>query len=98
MLGLLYILLCVLCGSTLCGLLFKNLEKPAMEAGLPAFMVKLPAWYLIGTLAVTWPVYLFSCLFQNMERPLFWGNLVTWLPAIVFLVVVLYLKKREKSS
>ena len=67
MLGVVYILLCVLCGSAFCGLLFKNLEKPAKEAGLPAFMVKLPAWYLIGTLAVTWPVYLFSYLFQKTD-------------------------------
>ena len=95
MLGLLYILLCILCGSALCGLLFKNLEKPAQAAGLPAFMVKLPAWYLTGTLAVTWPVYLFSCLFQNMERPLLWGNLITWTLMIVFLAVVLLPKKGQ---
>ena len=50
MLGVVYILLSILCGSTICRLLFKNLGKPAEEAGLPAFMVKLPAWYLIGTL------------------------------------------------
>lgn len=98
MLGVLYILLCVLCGSALCGLLFKNLGKPAKEAGLPAFMVKLPAWYLIGTLALTWPVYLFSCLFQKAEKPLLWGNLVTWALAIAFLAVVWWLKKGVKVT
>jgi len=97
MLGVVYILLCVLCGSAICGLLFKNLGKPAEEAGLPAFMVKLPAWYLIGTLAVTWPVYLFSYLFQNTGKPLLWGNLVTWLLAIAFIVVVLLVNKEKKS-
>ncbi len=97
MLGVVYILLCVLCGSAICGLLFKNLGKPAEEAGLPAFMVKLPAWYLIGTLAVTWPVYLFSYLFQNAQKPLFWGNLVTWLIAIAFIAVVFLVKKGKKS-
>lgn len=97
MLGVVYILLCVLCGSVICGMLFKNLGKPAEEAGLPAFMVKLPAWYLIGTLAVTWPVYLFSYLFQNAQKPLFWGNLVTWLIAIAFIAVVFLVKKGKKS-
>ena len=93
MLGVLYILLCVLCGCALCGLLFKNLGKPAEETGLPAFMVKLPAWYLVGTLAVTWPVYLFSYLFQNSKTPLLWGNLITWFLAIAFLAIVLWFAK-----
>ena len=97
MLGVVYILLCVLCGSAICGLLFKNLGKPAEEAGLPAFMVKLPAWYLTGTLAVTWPVYLFSYLFQNTPKPLLLGNLVTWLIAIAFIAVVFLVKKGKKS-
>ncbi|MBQ8632862.1 MAG: hypothetical protein IJ420_04590 [Lachnospiraceae bacterium] len=97
MLGVLYILLCVLCGSAICGLLFRNLGKPAEEAGLPAFMVKIPAWYLIGTLAVTWPVYLFSYLFQNTEKPLLWGNLVTWLLAIGFVTVVFLVNKGKKN-
>ena len=97
MLGVVYILLCVLCGSAICGLLFRNLGKPAEEAGLPAFMVKIPAWYLIGTLAVTWPVYLFSYLFQNTEKPLIWGNLVTWLLVIGFVTVVFLVNKGKKS-
>lgn len=97
MLGVLYILLCVACGSAICGLLFKNLGKPAEEAGLPAFMVKLPAWYLIGTMAVTWPVYLFSYLFQNAENPLLWGNLVTWLLGIGFVMLVFLVNKGKKS-
>jgi len=97
MLGVVYILLSILCGSTICRLLFKNLGKPAEEAGLPAFMVKLPAWYLIGTLAVTWPVYLFSYLFQNAQKPLLWGNLIIWLLALTFVVVTFCLNKEKKS-
>lgn len=88
MLGVLYILLCILCGAALCGLLFKNLGKPAEDAGLPAFLVKLPAWYLTGTLAMTWLVYLISYLFQDSREPLFFGNLITFLLALIFLAVV----------
>ena len=90
MLGVLYILLCVLFGSALCGLLFHNLEKPAKEAGLPAFMVKLPAWYLIGTLGVTWSVYLVSYLFQNTAEPLLYGNMITWFLVVGFLAAVFF--------
>ena len=60
MIGILYIALCTLCGAALCRLLFNKLGQPAQMAGLPAFLVELPAWYLTGTLTVTWLVCLVS--------------------------------------
>lgn len=99
MIGVLYILLCVLCGAALCGLLFKNLGKPAEEAGLPMFMVKLPAWYLIGSLTLTWLVYLIAYLFQNAKEPLLYGNLFTMLLAVAFLAAaVVWGNGKEKLS
>ena len=97
MIGILYILLCVVCGMALCGIFFKNLKKPALEAGLPTFLVQLPAWYLTGTLTVTWLVYLTAYLFQNAKEPLFYGNLIVLLAAVVLLIVVaVYEKKAGK--
>lgn len=97
MLGVLYILLCTLCGAALCGLLFRNLRKPAEAAGLPAFLVELPAWYLTGTLVITWLVYLISYLFQKAEEPLLFGNLITWFLAVVFLAsIAVFGKAKEK--
>ena len=97
MLGIIYILLCTLCGAAICGLLFKNLKQPAMEAGLPGFMVELPAWYLTGTLLLTWMVYLVSYIFQGAKAPLLFGNLITWLLGLGFLAVtVMYGKKKGK--
>ncbi|MBP3568314.1 MAG: hypothetical protein J6K04_04020 [Lachnospiraceae bacterium] len=87
MIGVLYIVLCILCGAALCEMLFKNLKKPAEEAGLPAFFVQLPAWYLTGTLTVTWLVYLLGYLFQDAKEPLFYGNLIAFLLVAVFLAV-----------
>lgn len=98
MIGLLYIFLCVICGMALCGFFFKNLKTPAVEAGLPAFLVQLPAWYLTGTLAVTWSVYLISYLFQKTEEPLLYGNLITWLVAVALLAVWFLRKKAGKIS
>lgn len=94
MLGIVYILLCVLCGSTICGLLFKDLRRPAKVAGLPSFLVELPAWYLTGTLLITWLVYVISYLFRNTEKPLFFGNLITFILVTVFLAVLFCFKKK----
>lgn len=97
MLGVLYIVLCTACGAALCGLLFKNLRKTAEAAELPAFLVELPAWYLTGTLIVTWMVYLFSYLFQNAKEPLLFGNMITALIVVFFLAaVIIFGKAKEK--
>jgi len=98
MLGIVYILLCTLCGSALCGLLFKNLKQPAKVAGLPAFLVELPAWYLTGTLFVTWLVYLISYVFQNTEKPLLFGNLFTLVIVLAFLAAVIFFKKEKPAG
>ncbi len=99
MIGILYIVLCTLCGAALCRLLFKKLKQPAYVAGLPAFLVELPAWYLTGTLTVTWLVYLIAYLFQNAKEPLLYGNLIVWFLAVAFLAsVVIFDKEREPFS
>ena len=97
MIGIVYILLCILCGGAVCGLLFQNLKQPAKEAGLPAFLVELPAWYLTGTLLVTWLVYLVSYLFQKAEEPLLYGNLIVLFLAVAFLAAVFYFGKGKEK-
>ena len=98
MIGILYILLCVALGRVLCGFFFKNLKKPALEAGLPAFLVQLPAWYLTGTLTMTWLVYLIAYLFQKAEEPLFYGNLIAGLLVGVLLALAVIFGKRTGKS
>ena len=89
--GVIYILLCVLCGVVLCDFFFKELKKPAVISGLPAFLVELPAWYLTGTLFVSWTVYLAAYMFQGKEEPLFYGNLVA-LGIVVFVVAAWFIR------
>jgi len=98
MIGILYIILCTLCGAALCGMLFKKLKQPAAVAGLPAFLVELPAWYLIGTLTVTWLVYLFAYLFQNAAEPLLYGNLFAGFLTIAFLAAVVIFGKKATGD
>ncbi len=97
MIGILYILLCIMCGMALCGFFFKNLKETARKAELPAFLVQLPAWYLTGTLAVTWLVYLLGYVFQKAEEPLFYANLITFFVVVaVLLLAMICGKKYEK--
>ncbi|MGN0506729.1 MAG: hypothetical protein ACI4FZ_09215 [Lachnospiraceae bacterium] len=103
MLGVLYIGLCVLCGYVICSFFFPKLSELTKITGeghrvilLPEYFVKLPAWYLIGTLAVSWFVYLTAYLFQNVEEPLLYGNLIAF---VLFLpLLAFYVFRRLKKS
>lgn len=104
MLGVLYIGLCVLCGYMICSIFFPKLSELTKLSGegrrvilLPEYFVKLPAWYLLGTLFVSWFVYLLACLFQNMDAPLFYGNLAAVL-VILLLFAFFAVKRFELKS
>ncbi|MBE5951798.1 MAG: hypothetical protein E7260_09445 [Lachnospiraceae bacterium] len=97
MLGVLFILLCVMLGRILCDYFLKNLDRVIAKTEVPAFLVKLPAWYLTGTLIVTWLVYLVSYLFQNTKKPLFFGNLIVLLMVAAVIAVVLVLEHKNQK-
>lgn len=97
MLGAAYIMLSTIFGAALCNIFFKNLKAPAVKCGLPPFLVQLPAWYLTGTLSLTWLVYLTAYVFQNQKKPLFFGNLIACGAALVFLgIYTVYFKGFQK--
>lgn len=91
-------MLCILFGRILCNGLLKNLDRVIKKTELPAFLVKLPAWYLTGTLLVTWLVYLTSYLFQNAEKPMFFGNLIVMLSVLVVVVLDGILCHRKRKT
>ena len=97
MIGIVYILLSILFGGVLCNILIKNLKQPAAETGLPAFMTELPAWYLTGTLCVTWMVYLFAYLFRNTDEPLLFGNAVALFFVIALLAAYYFFGKGKET-
>ncbi len=99
MLGVLYILICICFGAVLSNLFFpQTLKQPAKYANLPQGMVQLPVWYLIGSLSVTWFVYLISYLFQNKEQPLFFGNFISIVLVLLVIITVIKKKRRRKIS
>ena len=97
MIGILYILLCILCGGVLCNILIKKLKQPIVETGLPAFMTELPAWYLTGTLCVTWMVYLFAYMFRNTKEPLLFGNAFAMFVAVAFIAAHYFFGKGKET-
>ena len=97
MIGIVYILLSILFGGVLFNILIKNLKQPAAETGLPAFMTELPAWYLTGTLCVTWMVYLFAYLFRNTDEPLLFGNAVALFFVIALLAAYYFFGKGKET-
>lgn len=97
MLGAAYIMLSTIFGAALCNIFFKNLKAPAVKCGLPPFLVQLPAWYLTGTLSLTWLVYLTAYVFQNQKEPLFFGNMIACGAVLVFLgIYTVYFKGFQK--
>ena len=97
MLGFVYILLSVLFGCMLCRLLFQDFKNVIETTELPAFLIRLPAWYLTGSLLMTWMVYLVSYLFQNSAKPMLFGNLFTMLFVAGFVGVYGFVSHRKSQ-
>jgi hypothetical protein len=83
MLGIFYIFICIFTGFMFCKIFFPRLIERAYverENGsmikLPAYYVLLPAWYITGTLVVTWLVYIVSYASKSAPKPLIYGNVI----------------------
>jgi hypothetical protein len=108
MLGILYLMICIAVGSAFCGIFFPNLRKltdipkgDGTMITLPRYFVMLPAWFLTGTLFVTWTVYLSAYIFKGAEKPLIFGDSIGMsLGAVFFGLWLLFgvLRKEEKKD
>lgn len=64
------------------------------------WMIIFPASFLIGTLILTWCVYIAAYLFRNTGRPLYYGNMTVVLLFTIIVAVLLYgesYKKKEEG-
>ena len=108
MLGILYLMICIAVGSTFCGIFFPNLRKltdipkgDGTMITLPRYFVMFPAWFLTGTLFVTWTVYFSAYIFKSAEKPLIFGDSIGMsLGAVLFGLWLLFgvLRKEEKKD
>lgn len=104
MLGLFYLFLCFTVGWAICTYAFPNLSVLTKEdyAGrkinLSPYLLLIPAWYITGTLAMTWPTYLIAYLFGDRAEPLLYANCIV-LPVGLFVtaVALFYQYKKNKT-
>lgn len=104
MLAIVYILVCFLLGYGIIGLVLPKLNTfsdktySGKQIKLSSVFIKLPAWYVTGTVGLTWLVYILACCFKNTSDPLLIANLAGITAALavsVFLIYILF-KRKEK--
>lgn len=97
MLGIIYLILCMLTGLEMAGCLF---PRQTTERGNRIWVV-LPAAFGIGILMLTWAVYILSWMFSicaGAEHPLFYGNLIVFLVDILLLSGIFRWKKKKQKK
>lgn len=103
MIGLLYILLSFGLGWAITTFAFPRLEKIAemdclkRRISVSPYIILFPAWYVIGTLALTWTTYLIAYLNRDAVQPLFLANLIA-MPLALIIMVGTFLFKRHTST
>ena len=93
MLGIIYLILCILTGMEAVGCLFPHRTA---ENGNRIWVI-LPAAFGTGVLMLTWAVYIISWMFSvcaGAEHPLFYGNLIVM--TVATLVLAVLFKKKKK--
>lgn len=104
MLGLLYIALCFGVGWVICTYVFPILSKMTEtdynknKINLSSYLLLLPAWYVTGTIAVTWPTYLIAYAFGTQKEPLFYANIIVMPVAILVIAFAVYHKVKKNSN
>ena len=97
MLGIIYLILCMLTGMEMAGCLF---PRQTTERGNRIWVV-LPAAFGMGILMLTWAVYILSWMFSicaGAEYPLFYGNLIVFLVDILLLSGIFRWKKKKQQK
>jgi hypothetical protein len=59
-------------------------------------MVLVPVWYVAGTLALTWIVYILAYLNRNAGEPLLYANRIA-MPVAFLAMVPVYIIKRKNQ-
>jgi hypothetical protein len=103
MLGILYLLLSIGLGWAICCVAFPKLSAVTAtdylkrKINVSPYMLLFPVWYVAGTLALTWAVYILAYLNKNAGEPLFYANMIA-MPVAFLAMVLVYIIKRRKTE
>jgi len=103
-LGLFYVIICMTTGYVLCTYLLPDLEKitetsfSGRSIRLNRGFVLLPAWFVSGTLVVTWTSYLLAYMFQTSESALAIADGISMSVYAVVSVLGILLQIRRKKE
>ncbi len=103
-LAFLYLGLCFTTGWAICSVAFPNLTRVAQQdyerkkIPLSPALLFLPAWFITGTLAMTWITYLTAYLYSQMREPLLAGNAVSMTLGLAGTVLAVYYHRIEKKK
>ncbi len=104
MIGLLFIFISFGLGWAICTLAFPKLSQIVetdclkRRISVSPYILLLPAWYLTGTLALTWTTYLIAYLSRGAAEPLFYANLIAMPLALIIIVCVFLYRKRHNLA
>ncbi len=103
MIGLLFILISFGLGWAICSLAFPKLDQIVerdylkRRISVSPYILLFPAWYMTGTLALTWTTYLIAYLSRGAEEPLYYGNLIAMPLGLIIIAVILIFRRRNAS-
>jgi hypothetical protein len=103
MLGVIYILLSFCVGWAICAYTFPDLghkvetDYLGRKISVSPYLLLLPAWYVTGTLALTWTTYGLAYLFRGSEEPLLYANSIS-LPLALMVTVAAYIRKKHLAG
>jgi len=104
MFGLIYIILCFTVGWAICSYVFPNLgtltdeDYSRRKINLSPYLLLIPAWYITGTLAMTWPTYLIAYLFGDKAEPLLYANCIMLPIGFVVSAIACYKHFRKNNT
>ncbi len=103
MVGILYLLNCILVGAVFCDFFLPGLserciyKKGEKELRIPGFFVLFPAWYITGTVFQSWLVYFVAYGFRSLRHPLTPANAIV-LPSLFLLAVTYFVLKAVRNK
>lgn len=65
------------------------------KTSVSKFFLFIPASYLTGTLILSWVTYFSAVAFKSTGKPLLYANILSLLLTLIFLALILYIKKTK---